>query len=117
MVIAYFGDTLRMGETDIRGELSFEELCGIVAPIAKEHGVIRVYLFGSRARGDNLEDSDFDFFIAVPKEFDLMDIGGFYCDLKEAIGTNVDMVWEDNMQKRPLVMEEILRDRKLVFEA
>ena len=34
-----------------------------VTPIAQRHGVKRVYLFGSRARGDNRPDSDYDFLI------------------------------------------------------
>jgi predicted nucleotidyltransferase len=105
-----------VNSTDAAG-ISFEELCDIVAPIAKEHGIIRVYLFGSRARGDNSKDSDYDFCIVVPKEFDLMDIGGFYYDLREAIGTDISMVCEDEIQKRPSFMEEVLRDRQIIFEA
>ena len=95
----------------------FKELRNIVAPIAAKHGVIRVYLFGSRARGENTEDSDFDFCISIPKKFDLMDIGGFLYDLKDALGTDVDLVCEDDVQKKPYFMEEMIRDRKIIFEA
>ncbi|MCL2033063.1 MAG: nucleotidyltransferase domain-containing protein [Methanomassiliicoccaceae archaeon] len=102
---------------DAYKEISFEDLRNIVAPIAIEHGIIRVYLFGSRARGDNGKDSDFDFCIVVPETYDLFDIGGFLYDLKEALGTKVDIVCEDNAMKRPSLMEEILHDRKIVFEA
>ena len=97
--------------------LSFEELKVIVAPIAAKHGVARMYLFGSRAREDSREDSDYDFCIAVPKVFDLMDIGSLLGDLKDALGTNVDLVCEDNLHKRPYFMEEVLRDRRIIFEA
>ncbi|MBR6204704.1 MAG: nucleotidyltransferase domain-containing protein [Candidatus Methanomethylophilaceae archaeon] len=41
-------------------EYTFEELCQIVGDIAARYGMIRVYLFGSRARGDNSEGSDYD---------------------------------------------------------
>ena len=94
---------------------TLEELHDIVAPIATEHGVDRVYLFGSRARGDNEEDSDYDFCIAAPKSFSLLKISSFLCDLKGAIGNRVDLVWEDNLG--PNMMKEVLRDRRLVFEA
>ena len=33
-------------------EYTFEELCQIVGAIAAEYGILKVYLFGSRARGD-----------------------------------------------------------------
>jgi predicted nucleotidyltransferase len=45
-----------------------------------------MYIFGSRARGDGDENSDYDFCIAVPKRFDLMDIGPLLGDLKDALG-------------------------------
>ncbi|MDR0334298.1 MAG: type II toxin-antitoxin system RelB/DinJ family antitoxin [Methanomassiliicoccaceae archaeon] len=97
------------------GEMTFDELCGLVAPIARKHGVNRMYLFGSRARGDNREDSDFDFCIDVPKSFSLMDIGGLMGELEDAVGAKVDLLCENDMHKKPRLMEEVLRDRKLVF--
>jgi len=99
------------------GEITFDELCGLVAPIARKHGVNRMYLFGSRARGDNREDSDFDFCIDVPESFSLMDMGGLLYDLKEALNAEVDLVCEEAARKKPHLMEEIIRDRKIVFEA
>jgi predicted nucleotidyltransferase len=106
-----------MDTMDARKELSFEELQDTVAPITIEHGIIRVYLFGSRARGDNDENSDFDFCIVVPEEYDLFDIGGCLYDLQEALGTEVSLVCEDNAMKKPSLMEEILRDRIILFDA
>jgi len=44
--------------------LSFDKICELVAPIAKKYGVEKVYLFGSIARGDYDEDSDYDFCIS-----------------------------------------------------
>ena len=38
-----------MGEVK---EYTFEELCQKVGAIAAEYGILKVYLFGSRARGD-----------------------------------------------------------------
>ena len=52
----------------------------------------------------------------IPEEFDLFDIGSFLYDLKEAIGDDIDLVWEDNAMKKPILMEEILRDGKIIFE-
>ncbi|MCL2147966.1 MAG: nucleotidyltransferase domain-containing protein [Methanomassiliicoccaceae archaeon] len=98
------------------GKLAFEEMREIVAPIAAKHGVARIYLFGSRAREDGDEDSDYDFCIVVPKRFDIMDIGSLMGELEDALGKRVDIVCEDNLHKKPCFMEEVLRDRRIVFE-
>lgn len=37
-----------------------DDLRSIIAPIAARHGVDRIYLFGSYARGDANQDSDID---------------------------------------------------------
>ncbi len=106
-----------MGHAETVREITFEELQSIVAPIAERYGVIRVCLFGFRARGDSSKKSDFDFCVTVPAECDLMDLGGFLYDLKDALGADVDIVCEDDAQKKPALMEEILRDKRVVFEA
>lgn len=110
-------DIIAMIQSHIRSNPTLEELHDIVAPIAAKHGIIRVYLFGSRARGESNEESDYDFCITVPERFGLMDMGGFLYDLKEILEANVDLVCEEDIYKKPNFMEEILRDRKIIFEA
>jgi len=104
-------------EVIMSGEMTFEELVRTVAPIASKHGVTRMSLFGSRARGDNGKDSDFDFCIDSPQDFGYMKMGGLLYDLKEALNANVDLVCESDLEERSHLKEEILRDRKIVFEA
>ena len=106
-----------MSKSNDCGEITFEELCGIVEPIAREHGMIKLYLFGSRARNEPHADSDYDFCLVAPEEYGLMKIGSFLFDLQEALKTKVDIVCEEDLQSRPILMEEILRDRRIVFEA
>jgi predicted nucleotidyltransferase len=106
-----------MDRTAKKRSFSFEELQRAVEPIARRYGMIRVYLFGSRARGDNRKDSDFDFCVVAPKGCSLMKMGSFLYDLRDALGTEVDIVSEEGLQSRPCFMEEVLRDRKIVFEA
>ncbi|MCL2607804.1 MAG: nucleotidyltransferase domain-containing protein [Methanomassiliicoccaceae archaeon] len=64
----------------------------IVAPIAKEYGVKKVYLFGSMARGDHNEESDYDFCIERGKIDCIFRLSAFYRDLSKAIGYDIDMV-------------------------
>ena len=94
---------------------TFEELCQIVGAVAARHGMIRVYLFGSRARGDNTEGSDYDFCILTPDDYGLFEVGGFYADLRDALGTDIDVVCEESLRND--FSREVLRDRRLLYEA
>lgn len=96
-------------------EYTFEELRRIVGTVAARHGMIRVYLFGSRARGDNRPDSDYDFCILTPDDYSLFDVGGFYADLRDALGTEIDVECEESLGDD--FRKEVLRDRKLLYEA
>lgn len=96
-------------------EYTFEELCQIVGTVAARHGMIRVYLFGSRARGDNTESSDYDFCILTPDDYGLFEVGGFYADLRDALGTDIDVVCEESLRND--FSREVLRDRRLLYEA
>ncbi len=100
-----------MGEVK---EYTFEELCKIVGTIAAEYGILRVYLFGSRARGDNRPDSDYDFCIVAPKGMGLFKMGGFYGKLEETLGAKVNVVSERAL--RGDFSTEVLRDRILLHE-
>ena len=42
---------------------SIDELAEMIAPVARELGVERIYLFGSYARGEATPDSDVDILI------------------------------------------------------
>jgi len=71
---------------------SVEELRAIVAPVAERYGVDKVYLFGSVARGDNREDSDYDFCIEPGKIRSIFAFSGFFQDIRDAVGRDIDMV-------------------------
>ncbi|MCL2608189.1 MAG: nucleotidyltransferase domain-containing protein [Methanomassiliicoccaceae archaeon] len=76
----------------VHKRLSVEELRSIVKPIAEEYGVGKVYLFGSVARGDFSKKSDYDFCIELGKIEDLFEYSGFFQDLRDAIGHEIDLV-------------------------
>jgi hypothetical protein len=76
----------------VHKRLSIEELKRIVKPIAEEYGVDKVYLFGSMARGDYNKNSDYDFCIESGKIRDLFELSGFFQDLRDAIGHEIDLV-------------------------
>ncbi|MCL1979147.1 MAG: nucleotidyltransferase domain-containing protein [Methanomassiliicoccaceae archaeon] len=71
---------------------SIDELKAIVAPVAESYGVAKIYLFGSVARGDYDEDSDYDFCIEKGKIRGLIALSGFFQDLRDAVGRDIDLV-------------------------
>ena len=86
----------------------------VIPPIAKKYGIIRVYLFGSRARGDNRKNSDYDFCILIPEEMTLLKLVSFHEEISEALGTEVDFAYEDEMSEE--FRRSIRDDMRLVYE-
>lgn len=99
-------------ETDVT---SFEELCSAVRPVAEKYGVERIILFGSMARGDSKEGSDYDFCVRLGEIDDLVKLCGFIIDLEALLGTHVDVVSERTLDED--FSKEVLSDGKLVYKA
>lgn len=92
---------------------TIDELKSIVAPVAEKYGVGRVYLFGSVARGDFDEKSDYDFCIELGKIRGLT-LGEFFMDLADAVGDEIDLV--DAGSARPEFLNTIMRDAVVLYE-
>ena len=67
-------------------DCSVSEISDIVAPIAEKYGVKKVFLFGSRARGDYREDSDYDFSIDPGELTDYFEYMSFVEELESVFG-------------------------------
>lgn len=74
-----------------------------------------MYLFGSRACGDNRPDSDYDFCVKTPKGMGLFKMGGFYGKLEVALGTGIDIVCEESLRED--FSRSISKDMRLLYEA
>ena len=96
-------------------EYTFEELSRIVGRIAAEYGMRKVYLFGSRARGDNGPDSDYDFCVITSDDCTLFTLSGFMIDLKDALHAEVDIVCEDALRED--FAKTIINDRRVLYDA
>ena len=70
-----------------------------VAPIAKKFGIERVTLFGSVARGDNDENSDYDFLASKGNIKSLLQYMDFVIQLEDVFNTHVDVVFESSPDK------------------
>ena len=92
-------------------DYSIEEIRQIVAPIAARYGVERVYLFGSRARGDNTPESDVDLRVDKGSLKGLFALGGLYEELSEALQTDLDLLTTGSLDEkflRRIQPEEVL---------
>jgi predicted nucleotidyltransferase len=76
--------------------------------IARRHGVGRVKLFGSRARGTSGETSDVDFLIEVDGPTSPWFPGGLVADLETLLGCRVDVVEPEAL--RPEIRERALAE-------
>jgi predicted nucleotidyltransferase len=77
---------------------------------ARAHGVRRLRVFGSRARGEARAQSDLDLLVDLRPGRDLLDLAGFKLDLEEALGCKVDVVTEKSLS--PYLRERILAEAR-----
>ncbi len=67
--------------------------------IARKHGVARIQVFGSFARGEANESSDLDLLIEVEGPTPPWFPGGLVADLQSLLGRRVDVVEPDALQE------------------
>ena len=79
-------------------DYSVSEISDIVAQIAEKYGVKKVFLFGSRARGDYREDSDYDFSIDPGELTDYFEYMSFVEELESVFG-KVNVVSKRTLRK------------------
>lgn len=77
-----------------------------ILSIAAKHGVRRIRVFGSFARGDAREDSDLDLLVEAGPNTPPWFPGGLLADLEEELGRKVDIAEESTLHPR-------IRDRVL----
>ena len=81
---------------------------GEILRIAAKHGVHRIRLFGSVARGDAGPESDVDFLVDVGPKHSPFFPGWLVVDLQDLLGRRVDVVEPEGLY--PLLKEQILKE-------
>lgn len=76
--------------------------------LASAHGVRRMAVFGSVARGDATPASDVDLLVDLEPGRTLLDLVGFWQDAEEALGRKVDVVSEGGLS--PYLRARILAE-------
>jgi len=101
--------------TDI--DVEIQRIRRIVESVAsKRGGFEKIYLFGSRARGDGTEKSDYDICVYADDHVSLSGIAGLMVDLSEELKSKVDVVDAAALRDGDVFISEIERDGILVYE-
>ena len=82
---------------------TIDEIKQIAAPIAEQHGVDALYLFGSYARGEATEGSDIDFRIEKGRIRSLYQLADFQIALEQGLDKELDVL------TTPMLSEKFLK--------
>ena len=94
---------------------TIDELREIISPIAAEHGVKSVSLFGSYSTGSASADSDVDLKIEKGHLRSIFQICGFRLAVEDALKLSVDLVTSDSSDREFLAMIE--KDEVLLYRS
>ena len=83
-----------------------------IGRIARSHGALRVFVFGSHARGTARPDSDLDLLVGMKDGATLFDLGRMRLELEELLGITVDIVSEGGL--RPDIRDQVLREARSI---
>lgn len=96
--------------------MSTEMMTKAIADYFKTQPVLKAWLFGSFARGEETPKSDVDILV----EFDhgrpigLLRYAGMWREIEELVGRKVDLVEEGTLM--PFAVESVNRDKQLFYE-
>ncbi len=96
----------------VRSVKTFEEIKSQIEPLKGDlhriYGVSRIEIFGSYARGEQLEESDLDVLVDFDRPVSLLDVAGLEIFLSEQLHTKVDVVLRRSV--RPELREIIFNE-------
>lgn len=99
------------------GNMNRQQTIKTIRDYLTSQPVLRAWIFGSFARGEEKANSDIDI-LFVPDfnhgSFTLLTHGGMYEDLKQLLGREVDLVVEGSL--RPYARESAEQDKVLIYE-
>ena len=93
---------------------TIEDIKRKAIPIAKKHGIKKMSLFGSYARGEADNESDVDFLIERGKMRGMLRYFSFVYDLEDEFNCHVDVVTTGISNKE--FLDTIRRDEVLLYE-
>ena len=83
--------------------LTIEEIKKVVAKVAPEYNLKKVTLFGSRANGNNREDSDIDLIVDFPEDAGLLTLISLKHKLEDIFNLSVDVVSRGGITEKSIL--------------
>ena len=106
--------TLAYTENDMNTTLSLNEIVNIVKPIADKYRIREIYLFGSYARNEATNESDFDFLVYGGDNFKLTSIFAFSEELRRAFMKDVDVFEIHELNQDSEFYKNVMKEKVLV---
>lgn len=96
--------------------MSTQNMIQIIADYFKTQPVLKAWLFGSYARGEETENSDVDILVAFDKNAKVSLIGhaSMMLDLEDMLNKKVDLVKEGTLL--PFAVDSVNKDKLLIYE-
>ena len=96
--------------------MSTQAMTQIIADYFKTQPVLKAWLFGSFARGEETPDSDVDILVQYDNnaKISLMTISHMIGELEKSTGRRVDLIEEGCLL--PFAAESANRDKRLIYE-
>ena len=95
--------------------MSIPTMHTVLADYFKTQPVMKAWLFGSYARGEETRLSDVDLLVQYDEGGgSLLNHAAMICELEDILGRPVDIVEEGTL--RPRISESVNQDRKLIYE-
>ena len=96
--------------------MSTQVMNKVIADYFKTQPVLKVWLFGSYARGEEREDSDVDLLVKFDRSIPigLFAYSRMHRELEEKLGRKVDLVEDGTL--RPAAQITANRDLKIIYE-
>jgi predicted nucleotidyltransferase len=91
-------------------DLVLDKFADRIREIARQHGAVRLRVFGSRARKAGSSTSDLDLLAEFEPGRSLLDLVALKQDLEEVTGCSVDVVTEDSLS--PYLKGTVLREAR-----
>ncbi len=79
---------------------TIEQIKQKTAPIFKNYGVKKAYIFGSYAKGEQTDDSDVDIIVDRGRLKSLFQLCGLQGELSETLQKNVDLLTSESLEYR-----------------
>jgi len=95
--------------------LSIEDLRELLTPIARRYDVDKVVLFGSSARGDADDSSDYDFCVDPGSIKSAVTFGHLYMDIRHAVGRDVDVISRNALESGSEFLLNVERDGVVIY--